>query len=462
MFQAYRPGPNHCTTKSFSHRIFASRVDRCVPKGIGAEYVGSLFDWVNGEIFEALEPKTPIAWRNVPETAALATETGCDYDAATDMIAAYILITLAVLSLVLTLWQWLVARAFPLHRRLPSADLPDTPVTLLKPLRGVESATPECLRSWFTQRHSGSVQLLFGVAAAGDPVVPVVKELIREFPKHDAELVICPERLGPNAKVSTLVQLFRQAKHERIVISDADVRAPHDLLENLVATLSDPNVGLATCFYSLANPANLAMRWEAIAINCDFWSQVLQSKSLRPLQFALGAVMATRKVNIAEIGGLDVLLNYLADDYHLGRCIAQRSHEIRLCPVVVECWSSPQTWAAVWTHQLRWARTIRVSEPLPYFFSILNNATLWPLLACFVSPHLYALAAGCLLFRAFSAYDQYRRLVRSRPSWRSLVLVWLKDLLNAAIWLLAFLGNRVTWRGERFRVLPGGKLERMN
>ena len=122
------------------------------------------------------------------------------------------------------------------------------------------------------------------------------------------------------------------------------------------------------------------MRCEAIAINADFWSQVLQAASLKPLDFALGAVMLTRRKLLAEIGGFTVLANCLADDYQLGHRIAQNGHRIALCPVVVECWHPPMNWYGVWKHQLRWARTIRVCQPVPYFFSILSNATLWPLL----------------------------------------------------------------------------------
>src|SRR5262249_27245117 len=134
--------------------------------------------------------------------------------------------------------------------------------------------------------------------------------------------------------------------------------------------------GLACCFYRLPNPSTLAMQWEAIAINADFWSQVLQAQSLKPVDFALGAVMALPRSCLEEIGGFKTLVNCLADDYQLGNRIARRGHAITLCPVVVDCWSDPMDWAAVWKHQLRWARTIRVCQPLPYFFSVLSNATL--------------------------------------------------------------------------------------
>ena len=191
-------------------------------------------------------------------------------------------------------WQWLAARRFPLHQRVADAAYRPA-ITLLKPLKGGDATTTESLQSWFKQNYSGPIQILFGVADPGDPACELVRELIRLHPRHDAELVICRESLGTNAKVSTLIQLEALAKHPLILISDADVRAPADFLANIVVPLRDEKTGLVNCFYRLANPASLAMRWEAIAINADFWSQVLQSISLKPLDFALGAAILIRR-----------------------------------------------------------------------------------------------------------------------------------------------------------------------
>ena len=261
------------------------------------------------------------------------------YDGADDddkeqaVILNLILGSLALLSLALTMWQWLVARRFPLHQRVlqPSPLTPQPPVTLLKPLKGCDAATEDCLRSWFAQQYAGPTQILFGVAAAEDPVCGVVRKLLQEFPGRDAQLVVCGPLLGANAKVSKLVELERMAKHEIVIVSDADVRVPPDLLANMVAPLgpAGQSCGLVCCFYRLANPTTLAMQWEAIAINADFWSQVLQSRSLKPMDFALGAVMATRRQQLREIGGFAALVDCLADDYQLGNRLAHLGYVYR-------------------------------------------------------------------------------------------------------------------------------------
>jgi ceramide glucosyltransferase len=376
-----------------------------------------------------------------------------------------ILAILSFLSFGLTLWRWVAAARFPLHRRLPVRS-PLSGCTLLKPLKGCDAETKFCLRTWLTQNYPAPAQILFGAAAADDPVCALVRELLAEFPQADARLVICAADLGANGKISTLRQLEPLIRHPLVVISDADVRVPEDFLANLIPPLADPEIGLVNCFYRLTNPGGLAMRWEAIAINADFWSSVLQAQSMKKVDFALGAVMALRAEQLGQIGGFAELADYLADDYHLGQQMARLARRIVFCPVVVDCHESPMNWAQAWAHQVRWARTIRVCQPLPFFFSILDNATFWPLLWLAASLPVWSSESGpvlplCLcffLFRIVSALAQERRLTGSRAHYRYFWMVPVKDLLNLGVWVAAFTGNQIQWRGQRYRVLPGGRL----
>jgi len=411
---------------------------------------------------------------------------------------------LAFLSLTLALWQWLAARRFPLHRRVAETSLAPA-ISLLKPLKGCDDTTTESLQSWFHQNYSGQTQILFGVADASDPVCKIVQEIIAKKPGFDAQLVVCGKLAGANAKVAKLAQLEKLAKHDLILVSDADVRVPPDFLTNIVAPMGAPascrlvpeqpagrmpalpeqnEIGLVNCFYRLANPSTTAMQWEAVAINADFWSQVLQSQSLKPLDFALGAAILVRRNALAEIGGFQSLAGCLADDYQLGHHIARNGHRIALCPVVAECWDAPMNWRDVWKHQLRWARTIRVCQPLPYFFSILSNATLWPLLWALMELPKFsatniqtmqlnswqtmvgsvdipcgAIAAMMLLLIRIALAQNLQR--RFTPERRLISPVWLvpvKDLLQAALWFCAFTGNTVEWRGRKMKLRRDGTL----
>ncbi len=375
-----------------------------------------------------------------------------------------ILGSLAGLSCALALWQWFAARRFPLHQKIAAPDFAPA-ISILKPVKGADATTRESLQSWFRQNYTGRVEILFGVSEENDPAVAIIRSLIAEYPACPARLIVCSNLVGTNAKVAKLAELEKLAAHNLILICDADVRVPPDFLSSFVAPLRDENCALVNCFYRLANPTTTAMRWEAVAVNADFWSQVLQSITLKPLDFALGAAILMRRSALEKIGGFRSLADCLADDYQLGQRIAKHDQRIALCPLVVECWDAPQSWRQVWKHQLRWARTIRVCQPVPYFFSLLANATLWPLLwltfsalaATSFCPSLTAVFL--LLVRIWIAQDLQRRFTPDRnlisPAW----LVPVRDVLNVAIWLAAFSGNTIEWRGRKMKLRRDGTLE---
>ena len=384
------------------------------------------------------------------------------------MTVSTILGALAFLSLALVLWQLVVALRFPLHRRIPNpAFAPD--ITILKPLKGCDVETRGCLESWMTQAYRGKVQILFGVHSPDDAVCDIVREVIAANSGVDARLVACPKLLGPNAKVSTLIHLQAEAKYEVIAVSDDDVHVPSDFLEQAVVPFENPNVGLVNCFYRLPSrfswrllfdPDAQAMRMEAFAVNCDFWSQVLQARSLKPLDFALGAVMITTQTRLREIGAFPSLVDYLADDYQLGNRIAKAGGEIAISPVVVDCRPAPMAAREVWDHQLRWARTIRASQPVPYFFSILNDSTLWVFAWAIVSRFSHVAMAAVIAYEGIRLLGSMKLERELTGKWdlTTLYATLLHDIVRPFIWACSFFGNTVVWRGQKYRVLRGGKL----
>lgn len=346
---------------------------------------------------------------------------------------------LAVISFTLFLWQFIVGARFRFDTAVPGIEK-SPGVTILKPLKGADSQTEACLRTWLEQDYAGPIQLLFGVGSADDPA------------RQLTNAVVCPARIGANAKVSTLAQLEPLIKHDLIVVSDADVAVPKDFLTRLAAFVQSEDASVASCPYKLSGAANLPMRLEAFIVNSDFWSQVLQSIALKPMDFALGAVMAVRRKELAQLGGFRSLADYLADDYQLGK---RANGKVALCPIIVECRSGLMGWRDVWSHQLRWARTIRVCQPAPFFFSILSNTTLWLGAWAASGPWLPALAM--LALRSLGG-GWLERKFTGRFLASSLIIAPLSDFLRAVFWLLAFAGNRVHWRGNWFRVSRGGKL----
>lgn len=375
------------------------------------------------------------------------------------MLAA-VLALLALLSGALAVWQWIAALRFPLDRRQPGpATFPS--VSVLKPVKGADPGTREALATWLRQQYPGPVEVIFGSDSPDDPSVPMIRELLACQPTDGARHVLCPERLGLNRKVSNLVQMARVARGEIVVVSDADVAAPPDLLTQLVAPFRDPGIGIVHCLYRLADAPTPATRWEAFVVNGDFWSQVLQHRTLGPLQYALGATLALRRRDLEAIGGFSAVANHLADDHHLGRLVVGLGRRTELCPVVVDCRVAPAGWRAVWRHQQRWAITIRVCQHLPYFLSILANGTWWPLLWMLLvrTPVAFAGGAALLGLRIALGLGLEARFTGRRPGVTDLAIVPLKDLLQVGLWATAFLRHTVDWRGCRFRVRRDGRLE---
>jgi ceramide glucosyltransferase len=353
---------------------------------------------------------------------------------------------LAGVSFGLFAWQfYLGARIRLLTSAATKAGFPA--ISILKPLKGCDSETEGCLRSWLEQDYPGPVQMLFGVAAEDDSAVELARQKLK------ADVVVCPQALGANAKVSTLAQLEPLIQHELVIISDADVAVPKDFLRRIAGFFASERPALASCLYRLSGAVNLPMRLEAFIMNSDFWSQVLQSLALKPMNFALGAAMAITRAELAKLGGFRALVDYLADDFQLGNRV---SGKVALCPIIVECRSAPMTWTEVCAHQLRWARTIRVCQPLPFFFSIVSNSTYW-LLAWGLASNAWIAVSVMLVLRCLGGAWLERKFTGQFHA-GSLILAPLSDLLRAVFWLFAFASNRIYWRGRYFRVMRGGKL----
>ncbi|GFE59940.1 bacteriohopanetetrol glucosamine biosynthesis glycosyltransferase HpnI [Geobacter sp. AOG2] len=353
-------------------------------------------------------------------------------------------------------------------RRFFAATPPRSPeapaITILKPVKGMDAGSYENFASFCRQEYAGPVQLLFAAASADDPVIPVIRRLMEEFGDDRVSLVVNPAIHGPNYKVSNLINAFPQARHDIVIVCDSDIRVPADYLKNVTAHFSDPQVGLVTSLYRTSSAPTMATAIEALGFTSEMIPNVLVALHLEGLSFALGASMAVRREALAAIGGFEALVDYLADDYQLGNKVHRAGWRIALDGTFVESMLKAEEVLPVLARQLRWARTMRVSRPGGYLASGITLPFPALLLAAFLAPSpAPALAAIALLYGVRLAVTTAfsRRFVRDRllPAW--LWLIPVRDMLAFFTWALSFLGNRVEWRGSRFRLRPGGKIEEL-
>jgi ceramide glucosyltransferase len=334
------------------------------------------------------------------------------------------------------------------------------PVSIMIPLHGADFRAYQNYAELCRQDYP-EYQIVFGVRDTEDSSIPIVEKLIADFPARDIALVISADTIGQNLKVSNLQNMLGRVKHEQIVIVDSDIRVSRDYLQRVLAPLSDPKVGLVTCLYRTAETPDFAAKLEAVGITAEFAAGVLMAWMLEGVKFALGSTMATTRTRLEAIGGFYALADYLADDFMLGNLIEQSGYEVRLSQHVVETAMQPSGFAGMMRHQMRWARSTRISRPMGYLGLLLTYGTALALLNVAVdraSIFSILLLAGTLIIRLTMGWVIGVHWLRDRILKKYFWLVPVRDVLSFLIWCLSWVGKEVEWRGRVFEVARDGKM----
>jgi ceramide glucosyltransferase len=338
------------------------------------------------------------------------------------------------------------------RREYPPGFTP--PVSILKPVRGRDPHFYEAIRSHAAQDYP-EFEILFGVSDPADAAVADIRRLQAEFPGRPIHLLVSETRC-PNPKVGVLVDLARRARHPFLLVSDSDIRVDDgSYLARVVRPLAHPGTGISTCLYR-AGAESLAGRWEALGIATDFAPSVLVAPLAGVREFGLGATLVFRAADLARIGGFETLAGYLADDYQLARHITRLGTRAVLAKTVVETFLGGPGWAAVWRHQVRWARTIRVSRGGGYLGLPITHAGLWIAFCAAAGLGWPAVALAALRIAAGLATGW--GVLRSRVALVAWPLIPLWDLWAFAVWCAGLAGRSVDWRGLRLRLDREGKI----
>jgi ceramide glucosyltransferase len=340
---------------------------------------------------------------------------------------------------------------------------PFPPISILKPLKGTDPEIYESFRSHCLQDYP-QYELIFGVSDPNDPAIASVKALQREFPDQRIQLLVSPKILGANVKVSNLAQMLNEARYDYLIVNDSDIRVEPDYLRRVAAPLADLRVGMITCLYRGVAGATLGSRLEALGISTDFCASVLAARQLEGgIRFGLGSTLAFRRAELEKIGGFASFIDYLADDYELGKRIAGLGLSVKLSDVVVETYLPSYRLREFLAHQLRWARGVRDARAGGYLGLVFTFGVLWASLAVAASRGalwVCGALAITLFLRMAVALVVGRGVLRDRQILKYAWLIPARDLIAAAIWIASLGGHTVTWRGDRFR-LKNGKLTRI-
>ena len=388
------------------------------------------------------------------------------------MIIRQILLFVALMgtltsSVYLGMVLYAAARFRRARRKQPRRSLPATlpPVSVLKPVCGTEPMLRESLETFFRLDYP-DYEIVFGARNASDPALAVVSQLTREYPHVPVQVVLAGEPEWPNAKVWSLAKMVEAARHELIVMSDSDVMVQPGYLQPIVAPLLDEEVGLVTCVYRGRPVGGLWSLLEAMGMSVEFASGVLVAEMLEGMTFALGPTMATRKRDLESIGGCAMLGQYCADDFVIGNRMAESGRKVVLADEIIDHVVLNTGLLESLSHQVRWMRSTRYSRPMGHLGCGLTYPWLFTALGIAVTAADQPQIALALL--ALTLVGQMAQSIV--VGWgimgdaRALRYAWLyplRGLLGTLVWLGSYTSSVIGWRGERYRLQPGGGMVRL-
>jgi ceramide glucosyltransferase len=329
------------------------------------------------------------------------------------------------------------------------------PISVLKPLSGLDEGLETNLRSFFEQHHP-EFEILFAVRDAADPAIRIVEALQREFPTRPSRLIVTGEPPYPNAKVFSLDRMMAEARHDLLVMSDSDIRVQPGFLQSIAAEFAAENVALATCPYRAVAGRSPWSMLEAEGMNTEFIAGLLVARLLEGVKFAVGPTLAARKTVLQAIGGFEVLKDYLAEDFVMGKFTAAAGFGVILSRTTVEHRIGSQTLRANVAHRLRWSRSTRRSRPLGYAGQVFTYPLPIALLACALHPAWWPVLLVTTVVRAAASWSTAVWVLGARPRWW---LLPVQDVLSFLFWLAGFFGNTIHWRGRRYYLYPDGRFE---
>ncbi len=363
---------------------------------------------------------------------------------------------------------WGVLRFRRRHAQPPqTADSQLPAVTMMKPLCGLEPGLEANLETFFLQDYP-QYEILFGTRNDRDPALDIVRRLCQRHPQVNVRIVYSGEPTRPNAKVCTLEVMFREAAHEYAVISDSDVSVSPQYLRRLIPPLLDGRTGLVMCLYRGVPTGGLWSRLEALGMSVEMTGGVLAASMMGEVDFALGPTMATTRAAVAKAGGIAQLADYCADDYVLGNRIQRAGYKVEFSSETINHYVVNRSFASSVRHNLRWMKSTRHSIPGGHLSSVLGFAIPFGLLAALggaLGGHAalgVELLVWTLLNRLLMCVAVGWGVVRDPRAITSCWLYPLRDLMGFAFWVGSYTGSTIEWRGEHYKLLKEGRMERVS
>jgi ceramide glucosyltransferase len=342
-----------------------------------------------------------------------------------------------------------------------ATDLP--PVTILKPVHGMEERLEQNLESFFQQDYP-NFEIIIGARSVDDPAVALAEKLRLRYPQVNSRVVISGAPAWPNAKVFTLDKMIPLSRNDFFVISDSDVRVEHDFLRNVIPPLFDQKLGLVSCLYRGDPAADFWSLLEALGMSVEMPSGVVVADMLEGVRFALGPAVALRRDPLEAIGGIAATADYYSDDYILGNKIWEAGYKVIFSHHLVYHVLTPRPFLRTLGDQLRWMKSTRHSRPWGHVGTGLTFAMPFGVVGFAAAAALgnmrlaVALLAIAFLNRVIQSVAVGWGLLRDPRALRLCWLYPLRDFQGFVVWAASYLSRDFYWRGETYRFTTGGRI----
>jgi ceramide glucosyltransferase len=351
------------------------------------------------------------------------------------------------------------------RRRRPERGTPPN-ISVLKPMKGADENLYENLTSFATQDYP-AFELVLGCEDTMDPALAVARRVQREHPGVPMTIVAGGRPIGHNPKINNLAQLCRAARHDWVLVSDADIRADTGYLSAMAAEVDDPRVGLVSSVIASVGDRAFGATLDSLHMNGFVASSVCAADVLAGHPCVIGKSMLFRMSTLRNLGGLSLVKDLLAEDYALGRAFQGAGLRVALSGHRLASVAGARSTRSFFDRHLRWSQMRRrisagfyLGEPLlvptPWLLGAAMtgaayhsgpHATVVVLVACF------ALAVRCIAEVLFA-----RRLRGQGYEASAIPLVVLKDAIVLLAWLVGWFKATASWRGTEFRIGRGSAL----
>lgn len=352
-----------------------------------------------------------------------------------------------------TLWNLagLIALLRVTSARRPSSNEPAAAVSVLKPLNGADSGLPQNLRSFFSQDHP-DFELIFGVTSPNDAALTIVEQLRAEHPHVRARVVIHEGGAALNPKVRNLLGMLPHARHDLILISDSNVRAPAHYVSELARIHAATDAGIVTNLFAGTDENTLGGALENVQLN-----GFCVAGSALPTLFGDAAVIGKStlfsRASLEKLGGLPRLAHVLAEDFILGKMFQNAGRRVVLAPTVLESPNASLSLRASFARHLRWSMLRWRLRPVAALLEPLTSPLLiLPFAWHAFGPSAIAWFALVLAVRDFGGWLVLRG---TRRAWLPLLLAPVREVCVPFAWALGAFKRHVSWRGQRLRISSG-------